>query len=51
MEIQRQRTSLCGVQRGVSLPGLVLSHIIGNPTVMRWRNDGQLCSIVYRDCR
>ena len=27
---------------------------IGTPkhdTVMRWRNDGQLCSIVYRDCR
>ena len=32
MEIQRQRTSLCGVGRGVSLPKLVLSHNIGNPT-------------------
>ena len=32
MEIQRQQTSLCGVRRGLSLPGLVLSHTIGNPT-------------------
>ena len=32
MEIQRQQTSLCGVGRWVSLPGLVLSHTIGNPT-------------------
>ena len=32
MEIQRQRTSLCRVEMGLSLFGLVLSHTIGNPT-------------------
>ena len=32
MEIQRQRTSLCGVVRGLRFAGLVLSHTIGNPS-------------------